>query len=87
MQERLSSVWSDVEKTFSQINPADERKKGVKKILRRKQMEQNNTQTVSGTLVNLNVLKTFKEKHFATASLHGEKKMENETKYAVSNLA
>lgn len=50
-------------------------------------MEQNNTQTVSGTLVNLNVLKTFKEKHFATATLHGENKMENETKYAVSNLA
>lgn len=38
-------------------------------------MEQNNTQTVRGTLVNLNVLKTFKEKHFATATLHGEKKI------------
>ena len=27
MQERLSSVWSDVQKTFSQINPADENRK------------------------------------------------------------
>lgn len=27
MQERLSSVWSDVQKTFSQINPADEKSK------------------------------------------------------------
>lgn len=29
MQERLSSVWSDVQKTFSQINPADENRKGA----------------------------------------------------------
>ncbi|MCR4790324.1 MAG: hypothetical protein K5839_04520 [Treponemataceae bacterium] len=27
MQERLSSVWSDVQKTFSQINPVDENRK------------------------------------------------------------
>ena len=29
MQERLSSVWSEVQKTFSQINPADENRKGA----------------------------------------------------------
>ena len=38
-------------------------------------MEQNNTQTVSGTLVNLNVLKTFKEKHFATATKKKKKNL------------